>query len=142
MRWIDADAESSSPSTDIGAAKAIRSTSALGYCSPVPTSSPIARSTVTLICSPLRTAVIGSISTGIPKALTEVITLGWTLKNGAAAVLAYFDRPDTSIGPTQAISGRLEHLRGSTLGYRNWTNYIARSQLEIGGSRPQIHLRL
>jgi hypothetical protein len=28
-------------------------------------------------------------------------------------VLAYFDRPGTSNGPTEAINGRLEHLRGT-----------------------------
>jgi transposase len=38
-------------------------------------------------------------------------------------VLAYFDRPGTSNGPTEAINGRLEHLRGSALGFRNLTNY-------------------
>lgn len=42
-------------------------------------------------------------------------------------VLAYFERPGTSNGPTEAINGRLEHLRGSALGFRNLTNYIARS---------------
>jgi transposase len=47
-------------------------------------------------------------------------------------VLAYFDRPGTSNGPTEAINGRLEHLRGSALGFRNLTNYIARSLLETG----------
>jgi hypothetical protein len=36
-------------------------------------------------------------------------------------VLAYFDRPGTSNGPTEAINGRLEHLRGSALGFRNLT---------------------
>jgi hypothetical protein len=51
-------------------------------------------------------------------------------------VLAYFDRPGTSNGPTEAINGRLEHLRGSALGFRNLTNYIARSLLESGGFRP------
>ncbi len=40
----------------------------------------------------------------------------------------------TSNGPTEAINGRLEHLRGSALGSRNLTNYIARSLLETGGS--------
>jgi transposase len=30
---------------------------------------------------------------------------------------------------------RLEHLRGSALGFRNRTNYIARSLLEAGGFR-------
>ncbi len=53
-------------------------------------------------------------------------------------VLAYFDRPGTSNGPTEAINGRLEHLRGSALGFRNLTNYIARSLLETGGFRPQL----
>jgi hypothetical protein len=44
--------------------------------------------------------------------------------------------------PTEAINGRLEHLRGSALGFRNLTNYIARSLLETGGFRPQLHPRL
>ncbi len=57
----------------------------------------------------------------------------------AADVLAYFDRPGTSNGPTEAINGRLEHLRGSALGFRNLTNYIARSLLETGGFRPRLH---
>jgi transposase len=37
----------------------------------------------------------------------------------AVDVLAHFDRPATSNGPTEAINGRLEHLRGSALGFRN-----------------------
>ena len=56
-------------------------------------------------------------------------------------VLAYFDRPGTSNGPTEAINGRLEHLRGSALGFRNLTNYVARSLLEAGGFRPGLHRR-
>ena len=40
-----------------------------------------------------------------------------------------------------AINGRLEHLRGSALGFRNLTNYIARSLLETGGLRPRLHPR-
>jgi len=66
------------------------------------------------------TAVITSISAGVPRQLTELITLGRTLKPRAADVLAYFDRPGTSNGPTEAI-WRLEHLRGSALGFRNLT---------------------
>lgn len=82
--------------------------------------------------------LIASISAGVPAALTELITLGRTLKQRAADVLAYFDRPGTSNGPTEAINGRLEHLRGSALGFRNLTNYIARSLLETGGFRPRL----
>jgi transposase len=46
----------------------------------------------------------------VPKALTEVITLGRTLKKRAADVLAYFDRPGTSSGPTEAINGQIAEL--------------------------------
>ncbi|WP_024287215.1 ISL3 family transposase [Cellulomonas sp. KRMCY2] len=83
--------------------------------------------------------LIASVSSGVPAALSEIITLGRTLKKRAVDVLAYFDRPGTSNGPTEAINGRLEHLRGSALGFRNLTHYIARSLLEAGGFRPRLH---
>lgn len=84
-------------------------------------------------------AVIASIKTGVPTKLAEIRTLGRTLSRRAADVLAYFDRPATSNGPTEAINGRLEHLRGSALGFRNLANYVARALLESGGFRPQLH---
>ncbi|NMR32567.1 transposase, partial [Crystallibacter degradans] len=84
-------------------------------------------------------AVIDSLSSGVPTALTELRTLGRTLKRRAQDVLAYFERPGTSNGPSEAINGRLEHLRGSALGFRNLTNYVARSLLESGGFRPKLH---
>ena len=84
-------------------------------------------------------AVIDSVITGVPAALVEIRRLGRTLKQRARDVLAYFDRPGTSNGPTEAINGRLEHLRGSALGFRNLTNYVARSLLESGGFSPQLH---
>ena len=84
-------------------------------------------------------AFIASVSSGVPGVLREVITLGRTLKKRSADVLAYFDRPGTSNGPTEALNGRLEHLRGSALGFRNLTHYIARSLLETGGFRPRLH---
>ena len=83
--------------------------------------------------------VINAISRGVPAALVELRKLGSTLKRRAGDVLAYFDHPRTSNGPTEAINGRLEHLRGSALGFRNLTNYIARSLLETGGFRPRLH---
>jgi len=86
--------------------------------------------------------VIDSLSTGVPAALVELRILGRTLTKRAANVLAYFERPGTSNGPTEAINGRLEHLRGTALGFRNLTNYIARSLLKTGGFRPQLHPRL
>ena len=86
--------------------------------------------------------LIDSIRHGVPAALVEVRRLGSTLHRRAADILAFFDRPGTSNGPTEAINGRLEHLRGSALGFRNLTNYIARSLLEVGGFRPVIHRQL
>jgi transposase len=87
----------------------------------------------------LMRTLIETVSHGVPAALSEIITLGRTLKKRATDILAYFDRPGTSNGPTEAINGRLEHLRGSALGFRNLTNYIARSLLETGGFRPRLH---
>ncbi|MBD8021567.1 ISL3 family transposase [Brevibacterium gallinarum] len=83
--------------------------------------------------------LIDDITNGVPTALTEIRKLGRTLKRRAADILAYFDRPGSSNGPTEAINGRLEHLRGSALGFRNLTHYIARSLLEAGGFRPALH---
>jgi len=84
-------------------------------------------------------ALIDSLSSGVPAALVELHRLGRTLSQRAGDVLAYFDRPGTSNGPTEALNGRLEHLRGIALGFRNLTHYIARSLLETGGFRPQLH---
>ncbi|WP_409333304.1 ISL3 family transposase [Trujillonella humicola] len=89
----------------------------------------------------LMSDLIDALGRGVPAALTELITLGRTLKKRAEDVLAYFDRPGTSNGPTEALNGRLEHLRGSALGFRNLTNYIARSLLETGGFRTRLHPR-
>jgi hypothetical protein len=49
-------------------------------------------------------AVIDALRVGVPAALTELLTLGRTLKKRAADVLAYFDRPGTSNGPTEALT--------------------------------------
>lgn len=90
----------------------------------------------------LMIALIASISRGLPSVLREIVTLGRTLKKRSADVLAYVERRGTSNGPTEALDGRLEHLRGSELGFRNLTDYIARSLLEAGGLRPRLHPRL
>ncbi|WP_367403916.1 ISL3 family transposase [Kocuria marina] len=84
-------------------------------------------------------SLIAKLGRAVPKKLIELAALGATLKKRSADILAYFDRPGTSNGPTEAINGRLEHLRGSALGFRNLANYIARSLLESGGFRPRLH---
>jgi transposase len=87
-------------------------------------------------------ALIESLRTGVPAGLVELRRLGRTLNARKNDVLAYFDRPGTSNGPAEAINGRLEHLRGSALGFRNLSNYITRSLLETGGFRPLLHPQL
>jgi len=84
-------------------------------------------------------ALIATLRTGVPSGLVELGKLGRTLNKRAADVLAFFDRPGTSNGPSEAINGRLEHLRGTALGFRNLEHYIARSLLETGGFRPALH---
>ncbi|WP_143780815.1 transposase, partial [Ornithinimicrobium sp. CNJ-824] len=84
-------------------------------------------------------SVIDALTQGVPRPLVELRTLGRTLARRVCDVLAYFERPRTSNGPTEAVNGRLEHLRGLALGFRNLTHYIARALLEAGGFRPQLH---
>ncbi|GGE79156.1 hypothetical protein GCM10011401_28060 [Nesterenkonia cremea] len=86
--------------------------------------------------------VIASLRRGIPAKLVEVKKLGRTLNRRAADILAYFDRPGTSNGPTEAINGRLEHLRGTALGFRNLANYITRALLDTGGFKSLLHPHL
>ncbi|WP_344814798.1 ISL3 family transposase, partial [Microlunatus aurantiacus] len=50
----------------------------------------------------LMTKVIDALNHAVPKPLTELGTLGRTLKKRAVDVLAYFDRPGSSNGPTEA----------------------------------------
>jgi len=83
--------------------------------------------------------LIDKIGHRVPAGLAELRRLGHTLQRRSGDILAYFDKPGTSNGPTEAINGRLEHLRGSALGFRNITNYIARSLLETGGFKPALH---
>ena len=82
--------------------------------------------------------LIDSLKQAIPDGLEEIQTLARTLISRSQDVLAYFDRPRTSNGPTEAINGRLEHLRGIALGFRNLTHYTIRSLIHTG--RLKDHL--
>ena len=82
--------------------------------------------------------LIDSLKQAIPEGLEEIQTLAKTLTERASDILAYFDRPRTSNGPTEAINGRLEHLRGIALGFRNLTHYTIRSLIHAG--RLKDHL--
>lgn len=83
--------------------------------------------------------LIDTLKATTPAWFIELRKLAYTFDRRRADILAYFDHPRTSNGPTEAINGRLEHLRGSALGFRNLAHYIARSLLEAGGFRPRLH---
>ena len=61
--------------------------------------------------------LIDSLRQAVPNGLEEIQTLARTLTSRSQDILAYFGRPRTSNGPTEAINGRLEHLRGIALGF-------------------------
>ena len=82
--------------------------------------------------------LIDSLRQAVPEGLEEIQTLARTLTERASDILAYFDRPRTSNGPTEAINGRLEQLRGIALGFRNLTHYTIRSLIHTG--RLKDHL--
>jgi transposase len=63
-------------------------------------------------------AVIATITTGVPAALVEIRKLGRTMKQRAADILAFFDRPGTSNGPTEAICECLPGWSGT--GWSGW----------------------
>ncbi|QQM67938.1 transposase [Actinomyces weissii] len=71
--------------------------------------------------------VIDTLSSGVPQALEELAEPDPTLNKRRTDILAYFDNPHTTGGPTEAINGRLEHLRGIALGFRNPNHYTTRS---------------
>lgn len=83
-------------------------------------------------------SIIDALDTTNTKGIPELRTLKNTLKKRRDDILAYFTHPDTSNGPTEAINGRLEHLRGIALGFRNLENYIKRSLLHTGGFKHQL----
>ena len=82
--------------------------------------------------------LIDSLKQAVPDGLEEIQTLARTLTERASDILAHFDRPRTSNGPTEAAGGRLEHLRGIALGFRNLTHYTIRSLIHTG--RLKDHL--
>ena len=81
--------------------------------------------------------LLRSIRAGVPKELPELAQLGRSLRKRHREILAYFD-VGASNGPVEAINGRLEHLRGIALGFRNLKHYILRSLIHSG----QLHDRI
>ncbi len=86
----------------------------------------------------LMTRVIHTLHKGLPEGLEELAQLGRTLWRRRADILAYFDL-GASNGPVEAINGRLEHLRGIALGFRNLNHYILRSLIHSGQLQDRIN---
>ena len=84
------------------------------------------------------TELIDLIAVGVPAGLPELARLGRTLNRRREDILAYFTHPGSSNGPCEAINGRVEHLRGTALGFRNLTYYRIRALLEAGGFRTHF----
>ena len=82
--------------------------------------------------------LLRSIRAGVPKELPELAQLGRSLWKRRAEILAYFDT-GASNGPVEAINGRLEHLRGIALGFRNLKHYILRSLIHSGQLQNRIN---
>lgn len=87
----------------------------------------------------LMTALIDKLRTGLPDGLDELAQLGRTLWRKRAQILAFFDHGGASNGPVEAINGRLEHLRGIALGFRNFTHYVLRCLLHSGQLAARIN---
>ena len=82
--------------------------------------------------------LLKSIRSGVPKELPELAQLGRSLWKRHREILAYFD-VGASNGPVEAINGRLEHLRGIALGFRNLGHYILRSLIHSGQLQARIN---
>lgn len=75
--------------------------------------------------------VINTRRKGLPAGLEELAQLVRTLWRRREDVLAYFDI-GASNGPVEAINGRLEHLRGIALGFRNLDHDLLRLLIHSG----------
>lgn len=82
--------------------------------------------------------LINTLRKGLPKGLEELAQLGRTLWRRRDDILAYFDI-GASNGPVEAVNGRLEHLRGIALGFRNLDHYILRSLIHSGQLQDRIN---
>ena len=87
----------------------------------------------------LMSQLITKLRHGLPQALSEIAQLGRTLWRKREQILAFFDRGGASNGPVEAINGRLEHLRGIALGFRNFTHYVLRCLLHSGQLAQRIN---
>ena len=88
-------------------------------------------------------AVIDALRVGVPAALTETPHPRADADQRAAdGVLACFDRPGTSNGPTEALSGCLEHLAAPPSASATSPTTSPAASSRTGGFRPSLHPQL
>ena len=80
--------------------------------------------------------------TRVPRGLTELITLGRTLKRRAGDILAYFDHPTPATAPPKPSTAASNTYATPPQDLRNLTHYITRALIETGGFKPQLHPQL
>ena len=71
--------------------------------------------------------------------IVELEQLGRMFARRRNDMLTYFTS-GASNGPVEAIKGRVEHLRGIALGFRNRVHYILRCLIHSGGRLRIIHV--
>lgn len=82
--------------------------------------------------------VADTLSSGVPQALEELAEPDPTPSKRRTHILAYFDHPHTTGGPTKAINGRLTHPGGIALGFRNPNHYTTPNPIHAGGFKKQL----
>jgi transposase len=64
--------------------------------------------------------------------IPEIAKLGRTLHAWRTELLAHFDHPDTSNGPTENLNLKIQNTKRIARGYRNFTHYRLRLLLNHG----------
>jgi transposase len=81
--------------------------------------------------------LIDTLAATLPKALADVTRLGHSLKRRTQDILADFEWPRTSNGPTEAMNGLIDNPRGNALGFGNPTNHTTRASPTPVASKPE-----
>ena len=81
-------------------------------------------------------------STRVPRDLTELMTLGRTLKRRAGDILAYFATSTPQAATPKVPAAASNTYADPPQDFRNLTHYITRALLETGGFKPQLHPQL
>lgn len=88
-------------------------------------------------CKKLMKRLINMLRKSLQAGVEELSQFGRTLSRCRDDILAYFDISAPN-GPVETVNGRLEHLRGIALGFRNLDHYSSRSLIYSGQLQNRI----